>query len=428
MRQSASSFRCSAATWSPLSWTATASLASPHASTSSIISASCKRDELMTNRNTVGFATRCVHAGQANDPTTGAVMTPIYATSTYAQRSPGVNKGFEYARTQNPTRMAFERCIADLEGGTAGFAFASGMAGTATVLDCLEKDSHVVVGDDIYGGTRRLFDLGRRRSAGIETTYAVLSDAERLGGAIRPNPRLVWLETPTNPMLKVIDLERIATIARERKILAACDNTFASPWTQRPLEHGFDLVMHSTTKYLNGHSDMVGGIVIVGENAELRERMAFLQNAVGAIQGPFDSFLALRGVKTLALRMERQSASALRIAHWLAQHPRIHRVYYPGLVSDPQHELASRQMRAFGGMIAVEVAGSAADALRFLERCRLFTLAESLGGVESLISLPALMTHASTPPEVRAALGISDRLVRISIGIEDCDDLIADLG
>jgi cystathionine gamma-lyase len=381
----------------------------------------------MTHSNTLGFATRCVHAGQENDPTTGAVMTPIYATSTYAQSSPGVHKGFEYGRTQNPTRMAFERCVADLEGGTAGFAFASGMAATATVLDCLEKNSHLVVGDDVYGGTRRLFERVRRQSAGIETTYADLSNAQALISAIRPDTRLVWLETPTNPMLKVVDLERVGAIARAKKVLIACDNTFASPWTQRPLEHGFDLVMHSTTKYLNGHSDMVGGVVVVGENVELRERMAFLQNAVGAIQGAFDSFLALRGIKTLTLRMERQSASALRIALWLADHPRIHRVYYPGLVSHPQHELARRQMRAFGAMISVEVADSPEDARRFLERCRLFTLAESLGGVESLISLPALMTHASTPQEARAALGITDRLVRISIGIEDSDDLIADL-
>ena len=381
----------------------------------------------MTPRNTLGFATRCVHAGQENDPTTGAVMTPICATSTFAQSSPGVHKGFEYARSQNPTRMAFERCIADLEGGSAGFAFASGMAATATVLDCLEKNSHVVVGDDVYCGTRRLFNLVRSQSAGIEATYVDLSDAEELVAAIRPNTRLVWLETPTNPMLKVIDLERVAAIARAKKVLAACDNTFASPWKQRPLEHGFDLVMHSTTKYINGHSDMVGGIVVVGENVELRERMAFLQNAVGAIQGPFDSFLALRGVKTLALRMERQSASALRIAQWLAEHARIRRVHYPGVASHPQHDLARRQMRTFGAMISVEVAGSPDDARPFLECCRLFTLAESLGGVESLISLPALMTHASTPREVRAALGITDCLVRISVGIEDCDDLIADL-
>jgi cystathionine gamma-lyase len=382
---------------------------------------------MMPPRNRLAFATRCVHAGQENDPTTGAVMTPIYATSTYAQTSPGVHKGYEYARSQNLTRMTFERCVADLENGSAGFAFASGMAATATMLECLDKDSHVVVSDDVYGGTRRLFDRVRSRSAGIESSYVDLSDAEALASAIRPNTRLVWLETPTNPTLKIVDLARIAEIARTRKILSACDNTFASPWIQRPLEYGFDVVVHSTTKYLNGHSDMVGGMIVVGDNDELRERLAFLQNAVGAIQGPFDSFLALRGVKTLALRVERQSASALRIAQWLARDPRIERVYYPGLESHPQHELARRQMRAFGGMISVEVAGSGDDARRFLERCRLFTLAESLGGVESLISLPAMMTHGSIPAEARAALGITDRLVRISIGIEDCDDLIADL-
>jgi cystathionine gamma-lyase len=381
----------------------------------------------MTRNSQLGFATRCVHAGQENDPTTGAVMTPIYATSTYAQSSPGVHKGYEYSRTQNPTRMAFERCIADLEGGSAAFAFASGMAATATVLDCLPHGAHVIIGDDVYGGTRRLFDRVRRQSAGVEASYVDLTDAEVLHAAIRPGTRLVWLETPTNPMLKVIDLSRIAAIARTNGILTVCDNTFASPWTQRPLEHGFDLVMHSTTKYLNGHSDMVGGVVIVGENAALRERMAFLQNAVGAIQGAFDSFLALRGVKTLALRLERQCASALAIAQWLEGHPKIARVHYPGLPSHPQHDLARRQMRAFGAMIAVEIAGTGEAAKKFLERCRVFTLAESLGGVESLISLPALMTHASTPAEVRAALGISDRLVRISVGIEDTEDLIADL-
>ncbi len=381
----------------------------------------------MERRNTPGFATRCVHAGQDNDPTTGAVMTPIYATSTYAQSSPGVHKGYEYSRTQNPTRMALERCVADLESGTAGFAFASGMAAIATVLGCLEQGCHVVLGDDVYGGTRRLFDRVRRQSAGLKSSYVDLSDAEALRAAIRPDTRLVWLETPTNPMLKVIDLSRVAEIARERNILTACDNTFASPWTQRPLEHGFDLVMHSTTKYLNGHSDMVGGLVVVGDNAQLRERLAFLQNAVGGVQGPFNSFLALRGVKTLALRLERQCASALQIAQWLERHPKIARVHYPGLPSHPQHALAKRQMHAFGAMVTVDVKGGGDEARRWLERCRRFTLAESLGGVESLISLPALMTHASTPPDVRAALGISDGLVRISVGIEDTDDLIADL-
>ena len=381
----------------------------------------------MERRNTLGFATRCVHAGQENDPTTGAVMTPIYATSTYAQSSPGVHKGYEYSRTQNPTRMALERCVADLEGGSAGFAFASGMAATATVLDCLEHGAHVVIGDDVYGGTRRLFDRVRKQSAGLEPSYVDLTDAEALHAAIRPQTRLIWLETPTNPMLKVIDLSRIAEIARSKNILTACDNTFASPWTQRPLEHGFDLVMHSTTKYLNGHSDMVGGMLVVGDNAELRERLAFLQNAVGGVQGPFDSFLALRGVKTLSLRLERQCASALQIAQWLERHPKIARVHYPGLPSHPQHALAKRQMHAFGAMISVDVEGGGDPARRWLERCRLFTLAESLGGVESLISLPALMTHASTPPAIRAALGISDGVVRISVGIEDTDDLIADL-
>jgi cystathionine beta-lyase/cystathionine gamma-synthase len=381
----------------------------------------------MERRNTLGFATRCVHAGQDNDPTTGAVMTPIYATSTYAQSSPGVHKGYEYSRTQNPTRMALERCVADLEGGSAGFAFASGMAATATVLDCLEQGAHVVIGDDVYGGTRRLFDRVRKQSAGLQPSYVDLSDAETLRAALRPETRMVWLETPTNPMLKVIDLSRVAEIARANNILTVCDNTFASPWTQRPLEHGFDLVLHSTTKYLNGHSDMVGGIVIVGENAELRERLAFLQNAVGGIQGPFDSFLALRGVKTLALRLQQQCASALQIAQWLERHPKIVRVHYPGLPSHPQHALAKRQMHAFGAMITVDVKGGGDEARRWLERCRLFTLAESLGGVESLISLPALMTHASTPVDIRKALGISDGLVRISVGIEDTDDLIADL-
>jgi cystathionine beta-lyase/cystathionine gamma-synthase len=381
----------------------------------------------MTRPNTLGFATRCVHAGQAPDPTTGAVMMPIYATSTYVQESPGVHKGYEYARTQNPTRMAFERCVADLEGGSAGFAFASGLAATATVLDCLDHGSHTVAADDLYGGTRRLFERVRKRSAGLETTYLDLSDANALEAAIKPNTRLIWIETPTNPLLKLVDLERVAAIARKRGILAAADNTFASPYIQRPLEAGFDLVMHSTTKYLNGHSDMVGGIVVVGGNAELRDRLAFLHNAVGAVQGPFDSFLALRGVKTLTLRMERQSASALRIAQWLEKHPKIARVYYPGLASHPQHALAQRQMRCFGGMISAQLKGTLADAKRFLERCQLFALAESLGGVESLIEHPAIMTHGSVPADVRASLGIGDTLVRLSVGIEDADDLIADL-
>jgi cystathionine beta-lyase/cystathionine gamma-synthase len=381
----------------------------------------------MTRPNILGFSTRCVHAGQSPDPTTGAVMMPIYATSTFVQESPGVHKGYEYSRSQNPTRMAFERCIADLEGGTAAFAFASGLAATATVLDCLDSGSHIVAADDLYGGTRRLFTRVRERSAGIETSYVDLSDPNALEAAIRPNTRLIWIETPSNPLLKLIDLEHVASIARRRGIWTAADNTFATPWVQRPLEFGFDLVVHSTTKYLNGHSDMVGGTAIVGENAELSERLAFLQNAVGAISGPFDSFLALRGLKTLALRMERQCASAHRIAQWLEAHPKVKRVFYPGLVSHPHHALARKQMRAFGGMISAELAGSLQDARRFLERCHLFALAESLGGVESLIEHPAIMTHASVPDEVRQQLGIGDGLVRFSVGIEDPEDLINEL-
>jgi cystathionine gamma-lyase len=381
----------------------------------------------MTRSNRLDFATRCIHAGQEPDPTTGAVMMPIYATSTYVQQSPGVNKGYDYARTKNPTRMAFERCIADLEGGSAAFAFASGLAAISTSLECLDQGSHVISVDDLYGGSRRLFERVRKRSMGIDVSYLDLSDPDGIEAAIRPNTRLVWVETPTNPLLKLVDLERVAAIAKKRGIWAAADNTFASPYVQRPLEHGFDLVVHSTTKYLNGHSDMVGGVAVVADNAELSERLKFLQNAIGAIQGPFDSFLALRGLKTLALRMERHCTSGLKIAAWLERHPKVRRVFYPGLASHPQHALAKKQMHAFGGMISAELEGTLDDARRFLERCRLFALAESLGGVESLIEHPALMTHGSVPVDVRAALGISDTLVRLSVGIADPDDLIADL-
>ena len=381
----------------------------------------------MNRSNRLDFATRCIHAGQEPDPTTGAVMMPIYATSTYVQQSPGVNKGYDYARTKNPTRMAFERCIADLEGGSAAFAFASGLAAISTSLECLDQGSHVISVDDLYGGSRRLFERVRKRSMGIEVSYLDLSDPDAIEAEIRPNTRLVWIETPTNPLLKLVDLERVAAIAKKRGIWAAADNTFASPYVQRPLEYGFDLVVHSTTKYLNGHSDMVGGVAVVADNAELSERLKFLQNAVGAIQGPFDSFLALRGLKTLALRMERHCTSGLKIAAWLERHPKVRRVFYPGLASHPQHALAKKQMHAFGGMISAELEGTLDDARRFLERCELFALAESLGGVESLIEHPALMTHGSVPVDVRAALGISDTLVRLSVGIEDSDDLIADL-
>ncbi len=381
----------------------------------------------MNARNQLAFATRCIHAGQTPDPTTGAVMMPIYATSTFAQESPGVHKGFEYARSQNPTRMAFERCIADLEGGSAAFAFSSGLAASATVLDMLEHGSHIVASDDLYGGTRRLFEKVRRQSAGLDITYVDLGNADAVKAALRPNTRLAWVETPTNPLLKLADLEAIAQATREHGTLLVADNTFASPWVQRPLEFGFDIVVHSTTKYLNGHSDMVGGVVVVGQNQDVREKIAFLQNAVGSISGPFDSFLALRGLKTLSLRMERHCTSALKIAEFLEAHPGVDGVIYPGLASHPQHELAKRQMRGFGGIITARIKGGLDGATRFLERCQLFTLAESLGGVESLIEHPAIMTHASVPPQVRAELGIDDGLVRLSVGIEDADDLIQDL-
>lgn len=381
----------------------------------------------MNARNQLAFATRCIHAGQTPDPTTGAVMMPIYATSTFAQESPGVHKGFEYARSQNPTRMAFERCIADLEGGTAAFAFSSGLAASAAVLDMLEQSSHIVASDDLYGGTRRLFEKVRKQSAGLDISYVDLGNPDAVKAALRPNTRLVWVETPTNPLLKLADLEAIAQVTRGHGTLLVADNTFASPWVQRPLEFGFDIIVHSTTKYLNGHSDMVGGVVVVGQNQEVREKIAFLQNAIGSISGPFDSFLALRGLKTLSLRMERHCTSALKIAEFLETHSQIDGVIYPGLASHPQHDLAKRQMRGFGGIITARIKGGLNVATRFLERCQLFTLAESLGGVESLIEHPAIMTHASVPPHVRAELGIDDGLVRLSVGIEDADDLIQDL-
>ncbi|HEX6979875.1 MAG TPA: cystathionine gamma-synthase [Alphaproteobacteria bacterium] len=374
-----------------------------------------------------GFATRVIHAGQSPDPSTGAIMVPIYATSTYVQESPGVHKGFDYARSHNPTRFAFERCIADLENGTQAFAFASGMAAAATLLECLDSGAHVIATDDLYGGTFRLFERVRRRSAKLEFSYVDWSDPGRVEKAVRPNTRLFWVETPTNPMLKLVDLSAVAAIARRCGAWAVADNTFASPFVQRPLDHGFDAVVHSTTKYLNGHSDIVGGVAVVGQNQELRERLAFLQNAVGGIAGPFDSFLALRGVKTLAVRMERHCANALAVASWLERHPKVRRVIYPGLTSHPQHALAKRQMNGFGGMVTVELATDLAGTRRFLERCRVFALAESLGGVESLIEHPAIMTHATIPPEQRRALGISDSLVRLSVGIEDVEDLIDDL-
>jgi cystathionine gamma-lyase len=382
----------------------------------------------MTKRH--GFSTRAIHAGQEPDPSTGAIMTPIYQTSTYVQQSPGVHKGFDYSRSINPTRLAYERCVADLESGARGFAFASGLAGMATVLELLEAGSHIISSDDLYGGTFRLFERVRKTSANLSFTFVDLTDLSQLKTALRPNTRMVWIETPSNPLLKLIDLEGVATFARENNLLAVSDNTFATPWIQRPLELGFDIVVHSATKYLNGHSDIVGGVVVVGDRPDLKataDRLGFLQNAVGAIAGPFDSFLAMRGLKTLALRMERHCENALDLAGWLEQHPKVRRVIYPGLRSHPQHQLAKRQMRAFGGMITLYLASDLAGARRFLERTRVFSLAESLGGVESLIEHPALMTHGSIPPEQRSALGIDDTLIRLSVGVEDLEDLRNDL-
>ena len=381
----------------------------------------------MTASQSHGLGTRAIHAGQSPDPSTGAVMVPIYATSTYVQSSPGVHQGFEYSRSHNPTRFAWERCIADLEGGTRGYAFASGLAATATVLDLLDSGSHVLAMDDVYGGTYRLFELVRRRSAGLDFTFLDLNDIDALAAAVRPQTRLIWCETPTNPMLKVVDLARLGEFARARGIMLVVDNTFCSPIVQRPLEFGATMVMHSATKYLNGHSDMVGGVVVVGDHPEVAEKMTFLQNAVGGIQGPFDSFLALRGVKTLHLRMRQHCASALELAGWLARDPRIERVIYPGLADHAQHALAARQMNGFGGIISAYIKGGLAQTRRMMERCRLFALAESLGGVESLINHPAIMTHASVPEQNRARLGIHDNLVRLSVGVEDVSDLRAEL-
>ena len=384
-------------------------------------------EEPKLNGDYVGLGTKAIHAGQSPDPTTGAVMQPIYATSTYAQSSPGVHQGFEYSRTHNPTRFAYERCVAGLEGGSRGFAFASGLAATSTILELLDSGSHVVAMDDLYGGSYRLFERVRRRSAGLDFSFIDLTDPAVLEAAIKPETRMVWVETPTNPMLKIVDLQAVSAVAKKHGLLMVVDNTFASPILQRPLEHGADIVMHSATKYLNGHSDMVGGMAVVGDNPELAEQMAFLQNSVGAVQGPFDSFLALRGLKTLHLRMQAHCANAMALAEWLRTHPAIEQVIYPGLEDHPQHALAARQMDGFGGIVSIRVKGGFEGAKHLCERTRLFTLAESLGGVESLVNHPAVMTHASVPVERRTALGIHDDLVRLSVGVESLDDLRGDL-
>ena len=373
------------------------------------------------------FATRVIHGGQRPDPATGAVMTPIYATSTYVQSSPGVHKGYDYARTRNPTRDALEASLASLEGGCAAFAFASGMAASSTVVELLEAGSHVIATHDIYGGSFRLFERIRNRSAALTVSFCDLADLAALEAAIRPVTRMIWIESPTNPMLKLVDLAAVASLARRHRILTVCDNTFATPFLQRPLEHGIDIVVHSATKYLNGHSDALGGAAITGDR-EIADRLKFLQNGLGSVPGAFDCFLILRGIKTLALRMERHCSNALAVARFLEAHPKVLRVHYPGLPSHPQHELALRQMHGgCGGIVSAELAGSLDDARRFLERCRLFSLAESLGGVESLIEHPALMTHSGLPPARRAALGINDGLVRLSVGVESAQDLIAEL-
>lgn len=378
-------------------------------------------------KNTEHLETRVIHAGQSPDPTTGAVMVPIYATSTYVQESPGKHKGYEYSRTRNPTRDAYEKCIAHLESGKQGYAFASGMAAIATILELLQPGDHIIAMDDLYGGTYRLLERVRKRSAGLQVSFVNMCDLAQVKAAIRPETRMIWVETPTNPMLKLVDLTQLAALAKQHHLISVADNTFATPMIQRPIELGFDIVVHSATKYINGHSDVVGGIVVVNDKTELAEKMAFLQNSVGAIASPFDSFLALRGVKTLALRMERHCHNALELAHWLEKHPKVSRVIYPGLASHPQHALAKKQMHMFGGMITAELACDLAQTVKVLERCKLFALAESLGGVESLIEHPAIMTHASVPKEQREKLGISDSLIRISAGVENIEDLKDDL-
>jgi len=369
--------------------------------------------------------TLAIHAGQAPDPTTGAIMTPVYLTSTYVQDGPGGHKGFEYSRTRNPTRDALEGCLAALEGGGHGLAFASGLAATDAVLHLLSAGDHVVHSDDVYGGTFRIFDKVHRRH-GVSFDAVDMTDPARVERALRPETRLIWIETPTNPMLKLVDLAAVAAIARRHGARTVVDNTFATPFFQRPLEQGIDVVVHSTTKYLNGHSDVVGGAIVTSDD-ELHARLAFLQNAVGGVPSPMDAFLVLRGLKTLPVRMERHAANALALASFLQGHPQVEQVIYPGLPSHPQHALARRQMSGFGGMLTFVIRGGLPAATAFLRAVRIFACAESLGGVESLIEHPAIMTHASVPAATRAALGISDGLIRVSAGIEAVEDLKDDL-
>ncbi len=380
----------------------------------------------MTSKNK-HFDTRAIHAGQEPCQATGAVMTPIYCTSTYRQSAPGVHQGYEYSRSQNPTRQALEDCIASLESGKRGFAFASGMAAINTVIDMLDAGAHVIAMDDLYGGTFRLFDKVKTRSSQMNFSFVDMRNIEEIEQAIRPETKMIWVESPSNPMLKLADLQAIAALSKKHGLISVADNTFATPCIQRPLELGFDIVVHSATKYLNGHSDVVGGIAVVGDNQELSERLAFLQNSCGGVAGPFDSFLVLRSLKTLSLRMQRHCQNAMALAEWLEKHPLVEKVIYPGLESHPQHALAKKQMADFGGMISMVIKGGLNEAKQFLSSCKIFTLAESLGGVESLIEHPAIMTHASVPADKRKALGIDDGFIRLSVGIEALEDLKEDL-
>ncbi|MBX2995484.1 MAG: cystathionine gamma-synthase [Bdellovibrionaceae bacterium] len=373
----------------------------------------------------MGFSTRAIHAGQTPDPTTGAIMTPLYLTSTYVQESPGVHKGWEYSRTHNPTRRAYEDCLADLEGGTHGFAFASGCAATTTILHLLRQGDHVIAGDDMYGGTFRLFDKVLRHN-GLQFSYVDLTKPENFEKALKPETKLVWLETPTNPTLKLVDIAAISKMAKAKGVLVAVDNTFLSPYFQRPLSLGADIVVHSATKYIGGHSDVVGGAVVTNR-AEIAEKIAFLSNSMGGVAGAFDAFMCLRSLKTLPLRMRQHEQNAKKVAEYLSNHPKVTRVIYPGLASHPQHDLARKQMTGFGGMITFFTKGGLAEARTLLENVKVFALAESLGGVESLIEHPAIMTHASVPPENRKALGIDDSLIRLSVGVEEIEDLLWDL-
>ena len=379
-------------------------------------------------KNTQGFATKAIHSGQEPDPSTGAIIGPIYTSSTYVQESPGEHKGFDYSRTSNPTRKALEVCMADLEEGGQGFAFSSGMAATATVLELLDTGDHIISMDDLYGGTYRLFENVRKRSSGLEFSYSNLSSLDDLESLLKPNSRMIWVESPSNPLLKIVDLEKVSEFAKKHNLISVCDNTFCSSYVQKPLNLGFDVVLHSATKYLNGHSDVIGGLVVSSQEREdLAEQLAFLSNSIGSIMSPFDSFLVLRSLKTLAVRMEKHCENAFEIAGFLEEHEAIEKIYYPGLSNHPNHEIAKKQMNGFGGMITVVLKGGLKTATTFLERTKIFALAESLGGVESLIEHPAIMTHASVPAEVRKDLGIEDGLVRLSVGIESVEDLLEDL-